>query len=331
LNEASHISGLIKQLRSQEQVLIEVIVVDGGSNDDTVVFAKNEGARIIETAAGRGHQMNQGAAIASHERLLFLHADTQLTTPRQFADAIETFERYKSPVAGHFALTFDTDDEQVQKRLRFFEHKTRYNRPGTFNGDQGLLINARDFEAIHGFSETYPFLEDPEFADRFLKYGEFITLPHLVRTSARRFEEEGIGQRLTLNTIIMGMYHIEAASFFERAPDIYRQHAAEPGHYPIGPTRPINLRPFLALAQICVFQDGFPQGLKRCYRIGRYATRNFWQIILLAGLRYKEPDVTLRAFDRYIKPVTDNPPGHLLGTFVIIVWFFWLKFRASRD
>jgi len=312
-----------------------VIVVDGGSDDDTVAIAKNEGARVIETAAGRGHQMNQGAAIASHERLLFLHADTQLTNPRQFSDAIDTFERYTSPVAGHFALTFDTDDEQIQKRLRFFEHKTRYNRPGTFNGDQGLLINAQDFEAMHGFSEKYPFLEDPEFADRFSKYGEFITLPHLVRTSARRFEEEGIGQRLTLNTIIMGMYHIEADSFFEQAPDIYRQHAAKKGPAPISAIEPINLRPFLALAQTCLFQDGFRQGLKQFYRIGRYATQNFWQVILLAGLRYKEPDVTLRAFDRYIKPVTDNPLGHLLGTLVIIVWFFTLKlklgFRASRD
>ena len=103
-----------------------------------------------------------------------------------------------------------------------------------------------------GFSEKYHFLEDKEFAARFTAYGQFTTLPSTLYTSARRFEQEGLEERLILNTLIMAMFHLESEYFFHRAGNAYRDN---------NPDGTLNLFPLFELAHESVFHQGLPNGL----------------------------------------------------------------------
>ena len=322
LNEAGCIGGLIEALQAQQDVTLDIIVVDGGSADATPALAMAAGARVVDSAPGRGLQMNTGAGMACGELLLFLHADSRLTSDRQLADATAQLLASGPRTAGHFALQFETDDDEIHAALTFFEAKTALNRPGTFNGDQGLLIRRDDFELLRGFCTELGFLEDQEFGDRFRDYGTFITLPHLLITSGRRFEQEGVYERILLNTLIMAMYHLDLASFFREAPGIYRQHAR---------TDRLDPGPFFELVNRCLFEDGFGRGVIRFWRTGRYATRNLWQPILWFGLRRGSPALWLSRYDRLIRPLTDNVLGYLIGTVLVIAWFQAMRFRLRRN
>ncbi len=324
LNEAGVISTLMMQLRRQSLKDMEIIIADGGSADDTVALAKDLGAKVVLSEPGRGKQLNAGARAATGSILLFLHADSSLTSDTQIADALARFCEEKDEVAGHFPLSFAGDKKTVS-RLRFFEEKTRLNRPGTFNGDQGLLIRAETFFDLNGFWERLPILEDQEFAERYQRTGRFITLPAVIKTSARRFQDEGIKERITLNTLIMGMFHLRLNTFFTRAPDVYRT-AAEGSR--------LNLAPFFDLARKSVMASGLKEGIRRCYRIGRYTNQNFWQVFLWLGINTASPQSDekqkwLSGYDRYVAPLTNNVIGHLIATVFVVGWFFGTRLRLA--
>ncbi|MBO6557357.1 MAG: TIGR04283 family arsenosugar biosynthesis glycosyltransferase [Pseudomonadales bacterium] len=312
LNEAASIGTLLDALTRQSFRETEVIVADGGSCDDTLSIAKSFGAKVIPGEAGRGKQLNAGANTASGEYLLFLHADSEFSTDDQLTNAMDAILGYDQHTAGHFPMDFVSEDDDVLDTLDYFAKKTRLNRRGTFNGDQGLLIRREAFQLLGGFSERYSFLEDQDFGERFIDYGEFITLPDPIRTSARRFEQEGTDARLLVNTIIMGMFHLKQDRFFNEAPGLYKSAAADR----------LNPLPFFELARSCVMANGFMTGLARCYRIGRYANQNLWQVFLWAGLRMGEPEPWLKRYDRYARPITLNPLGNSLATLIIVAWFF---------
>lgn len=313
LNEPG-IGSLIDSIQRQSLKDLEIIIADGGSTDETSVVVQSHDVTLVQSEPGRGKQLNKGANSANGEYLLFLHADSEFTTEEQLENAMTAITSLEH-TAGHFPIQFDSDDSIVLSSLSYFEYKTRLNRPGTFNGDQGLLIDAKTFRLLGGFSERYGFLEDQDFGERFIEYGQFITLPDALRTSARRFEQEGVQERILLNTIIMGMFHLRRDTFFARASGVYRTSAG-------GRLDPF---PFLELAQQAIMNDGFWTGLARCYRIGRYANRNFWQAFLWAGLKLGEPEKWLQSYDRYARPVTWNPLGDILATITVVTWFFTTK------
>jgi len=312
LNEAATIGSLLESIKDQTISGLEVIIADGGSSDETTTVAEGHGARITHSDPGRGQQLNKGAEEATGDYLLFLHADSEFTRQDQLARAMEFIAGFDEHTAGHFPMEFVSGSDETAAQLRYFAAKTHLNRPGTFNGDQGLLIRADAFKLLGGFSERYGFLEDQDFGERFGDYGEFVTLPDPLRTSARRFEREGVEERILLNTIIMGMFHLRQDRFFSEAPDIYRASAGNR----------LNPLPFLQLARQSVMADGFWTGLARCYRIGRYANRNFWQVFFWAGIQLGEEEQWLRSYDRYASRVTRNPLGDTLATVVVLSWFF---------
>ena len=325
LNEADILGELLDALARQQSVSLEVIVADGGSTDRTRDIAEERGAVFVVSEKGRGRQMNRGAAQARADWLLFLHADSRLTRDDQLAGALaflQTFLQARpGPAAGRFPLEFDTGDPEVKALLRFFEAKTRLDRPGVFNGDQGLLIRKRDFLLAGSFPERLAFLEDQEFAARFEAGGEFVRLPSTLVTSARRFEQEGARERIILNAIIMAMHQLEHPEFFHRAGAIYREHSRS--------GKPA-LHSFFALAQESVFDEGIARGARRCQVVGRYAIRNLWQAFLWLGLRRGNQEAMLGIHDRYVRPVLDNPPGHAIGAFVLVVWFLAKKLSLGR-
>lgn len=98
----------------------EIVVVDGGSVDDTAAVAEQHGARVIATEAGRARQMNAGAAVTTGDVLLFLHADTIL--PGAYATHVAAVLARPGVVAGAFALAIDAPHRAL-RQVRHFHRK----------------------------------------------------------------------------------------------------------------------------------------------------------------------------------------------------------------
>ena len=205
LNEAESLPQLLQQLQSQTDITLKIIVADGGSRDHTIQAANTYGATVVHSPPGRGQQMNRAVTAAISPWLLFLHADSQLTSHQQLIDALRCMQQasqQSAQVAGHFALRF-IDRPSAQRRWRILEYKTTLQKPLTINGDQGLLIRRDYFQQLGGFNTEHHFLEDQKLAAAIIQSGRWQLLPHRLNTSARRFETEGFHQRYWLMTLIM--------------------------------------------------------------------------------------------------------------------------------
>ena len=320
VNEAKAIDALLDQLAHQTGVNLEVVVVDGGSADATPQVVLKSGAKLIKTQAGRGIQMNQGAEAASGEYLLFLHADSCLTSDRQLASALQEVRQEEEPVAGHFTLSFATQDKELKHQLLFFEAKSHLNRPGTWSGDQGLLISRATFNLYDGFWQNLPFLEDKDFAQKFQKNGRFITCNSIIRTSARRFEQEGYPERVIVNAIIMAMFLLDDYHFLNNALGIYKLN---------GKSTHLDPQPFLKSAKSELFKGDIIQVIQRLYKLSRFAIENTWQIALFLGIRKDGVDSYLLVYEKYIKPWIHNALCYMVGIPIIIIWIFWKLLKPS--
>ncbi|MGI9551704.1 MAG: TIGR04283 family arsenosugar biosynthesis glycosyltransferase [Aurantibacter sp.] len=186
LNEEDTVAALLSFLKENTSPinLREIIVVDGGSTDNTVALAKNYPVRIFNSKKGRARQMNLGAQKAKGDILYFLHVDT--LPPKNFDESILN-SMGKGSLAGCFRMKFDSRS----KFLGFFAWCTRLNYKICRGGDQSLFITKELFEKTGGFNEDYVVYEDNEFTDRLYKLVDFKILPREVITSARRYEEKG--------------------------------------------------------------------------------------------------------------------------------------------
>lgn len=200
LNEASCIAAAIAALRRQQPR--EIIVVDGGSTDDTVDQARAADT-VLAAPRGRAAQMNAGAARAHGEHLLFLHADCSLADGA--LAAIGPALRRMSVIAGCFAMRvaatgplYRSIDACATARVRL---------TGIAYGDQGLFLRRRDFERLGGFPPLR-FMEDVYFSRTLRRHGRVIVLPHAIHVSPRRWEQTGlVGQTLrnwTLTALALG-------------------------------------------------------------------------------------------------------------------------------
>ncbi len=186
LNEASTIVKLLSCIHknSSEYLIKEILVVDGGSTDQTISLAKKNGAIIIRSQRGRAKQMNAGAKEAQGDILYFLHADT--FPPKDFDKSILQAIT-KDYQAGCFQMRFDSDS----LFLRFFAWFSRINLKVCRGGDQSLFITNKLFTALGGFNEDYQIYEDNEFIGRLYDHTQFKILPKHVKTSARRYDKHG--------------------------------------------------------------------------------------------------------------------------------------------
>ncbi len=165
----------------------EVLVVDGGSRDATREVAACAGARVLASAGGRARQMNAGAAQATGEVLLFLHADT-LLPDRACALATAALAR-PEVVAG--AFSFSVGAEARHAALISAVGRARHRLGGPAYGDQALFLTRDTFAELGGFPDL-PVMEDLEFSRRLGRFGTFVTLPERAITSARAWEEHGL-------------------------------------------------------------------------------------------------------------------------------------------
>ncbi|MBW4479656.1 MAG: TIGR04283 family arsenosugar biosynthesis glycosyltransferase [Tolypothrix brevis GSE-NOS-MK-07-07A] len=199
LNEAENIRQAIAYTKLSTN--IEVIVVDGGSQDDTHKIASGLNVTIISSIPGRAVQMNKGATLAKGDILLFLHADTRL--PTGFDVMIRTALQPTGTVAGAFALRIDA--QVASLRLVEWGVNMRSHFWQMPYGDQAIFLTKQTFNKIGNFPEL-PFMEDFEIMRRLKRIGRITIIPVPVITSARRWLQKGIWKTTLINQIIIIAY-----------------------------------------------------------------------------------------------------------------------------
>lgn len=181
LNEETSISQTLSAVaRIAEPV--EVIVVDGGSFDETARVVRAYGLRFIESERGRGAQMHTGACAAQGTVLWFLHADT--IPPPDAVKQIAESLRDPGVVGGNFGVRFDNYGCAAQC-LTWFYRKLR--TVGLSYGDSAIFVRREAYERSGGF-KSLPIFEDLDFLRRLKSMGRFVHLSSTVITSGRRFE-----------------------------------------------------------------------------------------------------------------------------------------------
>ena len=193
LNEARELPALLEQLSLLVRNGSEVIVVDGDSDDGSADIAERAGFIVVRTAKGRARQMNAGAARATGDVLLFLHADTKLpdvaeiTIARGLADNRQAWGRFDVRISGrHFML-------KVVSRLM----NLRSRLTGIATGDQAMFVTRSAFDAVGGFPDQ-PLMEDIELSKRLLALSRPVCIARRVTTSGRRWETRGVWRTILL-------------------------------------------------------------------------------------------------------------------------------------
>jgi rSAM/selenodomain-associated transferase 2 len=182
----------------------EIIVADGGSEDHSVAVAQAAGARIVRAKRGRGTQLAAGAAAASGDWLLFLHADCRLAPG--WAEAVEAFVAEPGGVgrAGYFAFALDDRSPAARRLERIVASRCRVL--GLPYGDQGLLIARALYLAVGGFA-ALPLMEDVDLVRR-LGRRRLAPLGVPAYASARRYRREGYVRRPLRNLMCLSLYFI---------------------------------------------------------------------------------------------------------------------------
>lgn len=205
-NEAENLATklpALQELRDHCQILL----VDGGSHDDSPVIAESLVDKVIFSPRGRARQMNAGVAQADADVLLFLHADTQL--PNDAASLISQAIA-KGFHWGHFDVVFDTP-QPIFKLIAFMmNHRSRLT--GIATGDQCLFVTRQAFQSVGGFPQI-ALMEDIAISSKLKKRGSPCCLKANVVTSARRWQQHGI-----FKTILL-MWWLRLAYFFGVHPD----------------------------------------------------------------------------------------------------------------
>ena len=191
LNEAGSIEQVLMSVRALVMPA-EVIVVDGGSEDNTRDLAQPLADLVIQSTRGRARQMNAGAAKATGEYLLFLHADTRLPTEAwtQLQSAFDQDAHW-----GRFDVRISGKPVMLIVVARLMNWRSRLT--GIATGDQAMFVRRELFESLGGFPDQ-PLMEDIELSRRLLKHSRPYCLAGPVTTSGRRWEQRGVWSTIGL-------------------------------------------------------------------------------------------------------------------------------------
>ena len=202
LNEAAYLGRTLSCLRLLEPPTAEIIVVDGGSRDETVTIADNYGISTISCPqAGRAIQMNQGAKAATGEFLCFLHADT-LVPPDLVTLSEMTLAEPQVACGGFISLM--AGENTTRWGVSFHNYLKTYYGPLLFRphlfflkglrllfGDQVMFCRRHDFWQCGGFEPNLPIMEDVDLCLKLVQRGRICLLNRVVQSSDRRVAKLG--------------------------------------------------------------------------------------------------------------------------------------------
>jgi rSAM/selenodomain-associated transferase 2 len=198
-NEEQRIAQTLGRLREPE--VLEVIVVDGGSEDRTREIARSLVDRLVDASPGRASQMNAGARLARGDILLFLHADA--IAPPGFGAVIVS--ACSASIGGRFDVELDARGTIFRVIEWAINLRSRWS--GLFTGDQGLFVRRDVFEALGGYPDQ-PLLEDLALSRAMKRRGRTVALRARLRTSARRWQRYGPLRTVALMWRIRTLYFL---------------------------------------------------------------------------------------------------------------------------
>ena len=200
LNAAAHLPSCLAALQTSDVVLL----VDGGSGDDTAARAQQLGAVVVAAPRGRGSQLRAGAARARTEWMLFLHADTVLEMGWRDEVAVFLSGPGNDQRAAVFHFALDDTAPEARRLERWVEWRTRVL--GLPYGDQGLLIHRRLYESIGGY-RPIPIMEDVDIMRR-IGRRQIVLLKSRAATSAERWRRDGWLGRSARNMFCLSLYFL---------------------------------------------------------------------------------------------------------------------------
>lgn len=199
-NEATNIEQLLYHLFKIKNSSIEVIVSDGGSEDDTIAIAKNAGAiAALSPGKGRAAQMNYGASMAKGDVLYFIHADC--FPPFTFINDIQ-----QAITEGYQLGRYRTKFNSKKGLLKINAWFTQFDLFVCMGGDQTIFIKRALFEQCSGFNEDMKIMEEYEFCERARKIGKYKILKGYALISARKYDTNSWLKVQRANMRIMKMY-----------------------------------------------------------------------------------------------------------------------------
>ena len=210
LNEALGLPVLLSSLADAitdwPRSRLEIIMVDGGSTDETLALARSHVDQLISSAPGRARQQNAGAAVARHDLLFFLHADS--VVPVDFLTQLDG--AWSSGAQwGRFNISFDSS--QWRYRLLAWLMNWRSRLTGICTGDQGLFIRRDLFVRLGGFADV-PLMEDIEISRRVRRQQAPCCVRGPLLTSSRRWRTQGF------ITTVLFMWSLRWRYFFGASP-----------------------------------------------------------------------------------------------------------------
>jgi len=192
-NEVLAIQEALAKLQWLTEAGHEVMLVDGGSVDESVALAQQGSVRVIRSVKGRARQMNTGARQSSGDLLLFLHIDTIL--PRRGLGHLLESIKEGEDAWGRFDVRLSGEHKMYRLIETMMNWRSRIT--GIATGDQAIFITRDLFERVGGFPDI-PLMEDVEISRRLKKLRRPICMQDTVTTSSRRWEAGGIYRTMWL-------------------------------------------------------------------------------------------------------------------------------------
>lgn len=207
LNEEPNLHAISSHLQSIIRQGHEVIIVDGGSTDNTLAVSYDVTDKVISSRAGRARQMNNGAAIATGNILLFLHVDTFLPD-----NAIESISQLseKENYWGRFNVRLSSSRPVFRLIESFINIRSCLTSIAT--GDQAIFIDKKLFDTVGGYPEI-DLMEDIEISRQLRQIAKPVCVKKAVTTSSRRWEKNGV-----VSTVLL-MWRLRLYYFFGVSPE----------------------------------------------------------------------------------------------------------------
>ncbi len=203
LNEAGQIGSMLSRLQPLRERGHEVIVVDGGSGDETASEAKPFADRVLDAPRGRASQLAFGAKASGHPILWLVHADTWISKNADYL----IIEALRNAVWGRFDVRLSGRDCHLGLSIveRFMNRRSRLT--GIATGDQGIFVTRAAFDAIGGMP-SLPLMEDVELSRRLKLVGSPACIREPLTTSSRRWEQHGVFRTVVSMWLLRGAYGI---------------------------------------------------------------------------------------------------------------------------